>query len=247
MKKIEITIGLILLFSSALIVHGYAEGVAKIKRFEGAVSVLKKGAEKWREARVNMPLNTGDAVYAREESFAEIVYSSGALLRMDEDSKIIIEEATENSVKTSTTVGNVWANMRKLVSSKKEFELSSPTATAAIRGTVFQMEANADSSTDISVFQGTVAVGPGTGARQQPSTGPADIVEVPGPQEIPGPYEVSLDQWRMIVAGQMISVNKQGKFSEKKFDAAKAAKDDFVKKNLELDKELEKELKGDKE
>jgi len=241
------TMHLIILLCSVLAVQGYAEGVAKIKRFEGAVSVLKKGAEKWREARVNMPLGIGDAVYARKESFAEIVYSFGAVLRMDEDSKIIIEEATENSVKTSTTVGNVWTNMRKLVSSKKEFELSSPTATAAIRGTVFQMEAKADSSTDISVFEGTVAVGPGTAAPQPPPSRPGDIVEVPGPEEIPGPYEVSLDQWRMIVAGQMISVNKQGKFSEQKFDAAKAAKDDFVKKNIELDKQLEKELKGDKE
>jgi hypothetical protein len=246
MKKTVITINLIVLLCGTMMVRGYADSVAKIKRFEGAVSVLKKGAEKWREARVNMPLNIGDAVYAREESFAEIVYSSGALLRMDEDSKIIIEDATENSVKTSTTVGNVWANMRKLVSSKKEFELSSPTATAAIRGTVFQMEAKADSSTDISVFQGKVAVGPGKGV-QQPATGPGDVVEVPGPEEVPGPYEVTLDQWRMIVAGQMISVNKQGKFSEKKFDAAKASKDDFVKKNLELDKELESEQKKDNE
>jgi hypothetical protein len=67
--------------------------------------------------------------------------------------------------------------------------------------------------------------------------------EVPGPEEIPGPYEVTLEQWRMIVAGQMISVNKEGKFSEKKFDMDKASEDDFVKKNLEWDKELEKRLK----
>jgi hypothetical protein len=188
-----------------------------------------------------MPLGEGDAVYSRKESFAEIVYSSGAILRMDEDTKIIIKKVTGKKSTTATPLGNVWANMRKLVVSKKEFDLESPTATAAIRGTVFQMNTDRDSSTDVSVYEGKVAVGPSKKREVKKPAGPKGRHEVPGPHEIPGPYEVSLQQWRTIVAGQMISVNKEGKYSEKKIDMKKAKEDDFVKKNLELDKEVEKE------
>ena len=241
MNKKPLTVCLIIILSALFLANVYAGSVAKIKRIDGKVSVLKKGAEKWRTARVNMPLSEGDAVYSRKESFAEIVYSSGAILRMDEDTKIIIKKATEKKSKTATPLGNVWANMRKLVVSKKEFELESPTATAAIRGTVFQMNTDKDSSTDVSVYEGKVAVGPSKKKEVKKPAEPKGRHEVPGPQEIPGPYEVSLEQWRSIVAGQMISINKEGKYSEKKFDMEKAKEDDFVKKNLELDKEVEQE------
>ncbi len=233
--------GLMIIVISMGLTNAYAGSVAKIKRIEGKVSLLKKSATKWRDARVNMPLNVGDAVYAREESFVEIVYSSGAILRMNEETKIAIENANEKGVKTSTPVGNVWANMKKLVSSKKEFELESPTATAAIRGTVFHMNTDKDSSTDVSVYQGKVAVGPNK-EKQKKTPKPGGSGEIMGPTEVPGPYEVTLDQWRMIVAGQMISVNKDGKYSEKKFDKDKTANDAFVKKNLEMDRSFEKDL-----
>ena len=241
MNKKPITVCLIIILSALFLANVYAGSVAKIKRIDGKVSVLKKGAQKWRTARVNMPLGEGDAVYSRKESFAEIVYSSGAILRMDEDTKIIIKKVTEKKSTTATPLGNVWANMRKLVVSKKEFDLESPTATAAIRGTVFQMNTDKDSSTDVSVYEGKVAVGPSKKMEVKKPAGPTGRHEVPGPHEIPGPYEVSLQQWRTIVAGQMISINKEGKYSEKKIDMKKAKKNDFVKKNLELDKEVEKE------
>lgn len=225
----------------ACVLASYAESAGKISLIEGKVSVLKKDAETWRDACVNMPLEVGDAVYAMGESFAEIVYTSGAILRMDEETKVIIEAVSDKGIKTNTPVGNVWGNMRKLVTSKKEFELSSPTATAAIRGTVFAMNTRQDSSTDVSVYEGKVAVGPSKEAQQVAPLQSQERHEVPGPSEIPGPYEVTLDQWRTIVAGQMISVNKEGKFAQKKFSVDKASKNSFVKKNLAMDKNLEKE------
>lgn len=249
MKKRMITVCFTMILTALFFANVRADSAAKIRRIEGKVSVLRKGAEKWSDARVDMPLNVGDAVYTRKESFAEVMYNTGEILRMDEETKITINEATSKRSKTSTPIGNIWVNIRKLLSSKKQFELSSPTATAAIRGTVFNMNTKQDSSTDVSVFKGKVAVGPSKDFEKKmkkKTIEPEGRHEVPGPEEIPGPYEVTLQEWRTIVSGQMISVNKDGKFSEKKFDADKAAKDDFVKKNLEMDKELEKEKIDDK-
>jgi ferric-dicitrate binding protein FerR (iron transport regulator) len=220
-----------------------AENTATITTIEGRVSLLRAGGQNWIDARPNLKLKAGDQVYSREESFAEIVYSSGAIVRLNESTKLTIVTVSEKQIQTKSGVGDVWVNMRKLVTTASpEFELSTPTATAAIRGTVFFTETDADSSTDVSVYDGKVAVGPSDelrkkfrGSDQEPDgLGPG---EVPGPEEVPGPYEVTLEQWKQIIAGQRISIRSDGKFAQDEFDVQQAAAtDEFVKKNRELDR-----------
>lgn len=230
-----------------------AKPAATISTIEGTASVLPSGAEKWRPARPNMPLRVGDAVYAREQSFVEIRYMGGAVVRMNENTKLVLKESTDTGVKSENPLGNVWVNMQK-ITRKRSFEMSSPTAVAAIRGTVFQMQTDDDSSTSVRVYDGEVQVGPSAALRkrleqmkkqeqqeQQQDTPPGGPETVPGPEEIPGPYEVPLEQWQAIVAGQMISVRTDGKYAQEEFDPEQAADEDFVKKNRELDEQLLKE------
>jgi hypothetical protein len=212
-----------------------AEMVARIASFEGTVQVMKKGAADWKNARPGMPLEVGDQVYTQAESFAEIRYSIGTVLRMGEKTKITLESSSEKTVKSKSAIGTVWINMRKLVTAGKEFEVSTPTAVAAIRGTVYTMSTAADSASDVSVYDGKVAVGPSDELKKKleqekkKAVKTEQPVEVSGPEEIPGPYEVSLDQWRTIVAGQKITVRSDGKFAQEKFDAKSAAGNAFVK------------------
>ncbi len=231
---------IILMGLASTLIH--ADIIARITRIEGAASILKVGSAEWRDAKPSMPLSAGDQVYTREESFAEIRYAVGTIVRMDEKTKITLEASSEKIVKTRSGVGDIWVNMKKLMSRGGEFRISTPTAVAAIRGTVFRMSSDADSTSMVSVYDGTVAVGlsdelarrlaPARSA--QPFEKPT---EVPGPEEIPGPFEVSLDQWREITAGQEIAIRRDGKFKQEKFDPIAAARQKFVKMNLELDKE----------
>lgn len=224
-----------------------AESVAKITTLEGTVQVMKKSATDWRGAKPGMALDVGDQVYTQEESFAEIRYSIGTVLRMDEKTKISIEASSEKTIKTKSPIGNVWVNMRKLIATGREFEVSTPTAVAAIRGTVFDMSSVPDSASYVAVFQGKVAVGPSDDLKKKldqqkkAATKVEKPVEVPGPEEIPGPYEVPLEQWRTIVAGQKIAVRPDGKFAQQKMDMQATEKEKFVKRNLAMDKELMKE------
>jgi hypothetical protein len=235
------------IFLSVLASFVNAEMIAKIASFEGTVQVMKKGATDWKNARPGMPLEVGDQVYTQAESFAEIRYTIGTVLRMDEKTKVTLESSSEKTVKSKSAIGTVWINMRKLVSTGKEFEVSTPTAVAAIRGTVFDMSYTPDSASYVAVFQGKVAVGPTDDLKKQleqekkKSAKVEEPTEVGGPEEIPGPFEVPLDQWRTIVAGQKISIRKDGKFAQEKIDMRAAEKEKFLKKNMELDKELMKE------
>lgn len=231
----------IVIFITVLFISSniYAERVAVLKRIEGKVSILRKGATKWRDARLNLPIKVGDAVFTRDDAFAEIVYSSGAVLRMDENTKIVVDKIDSlHNAKTTTSLGKVWVNMKAMTGAKPEFEVASPTATAAIRGTVFYMDTKQDSSTDVNVMRGKVAVGPGSKfAKKEEDKKNDQPVAATGPVEVPGPFEVSLSEWKTIVAGQVISVRKDGKYSQKKFDTNAMRKDTFVQKNVLLDSE----------
>ncbi|MBD3242478.1 MAG: hypothetical protein GF331_17955 [Chitinivibrionales bacterium] len=235
-----------------------AKPTATITTIEGTASVLPSGADKWRTARPNMPLRIGDQVYSREQSFVEIRYMSGAVVRMNENTKLTLQESTDKGVKSHNPLGNVWVNMQK-ITRKRSFEMSSPTAVAAIRGTVFQMQTDEDSATSVRVYDGKVQVGPSAALQkrleklqqeqddqegtQQQDTPPDGPQTVPGPEEIPGPYEVTLEEWHAIVAGQMISVRPDGKYAQEEFDPDKASLEEFVKKNRELDEQLLEEGK----
>jgi len=222
------------------------EGEAAVMLAGGA----KQSSEQWRKARPNMPLRVGDQVYAREESFVEIRYKDGPVVRMNENSKLVLSSSNDTAIKVANPLGDVWVNMKKMAG-KHDFELASPTAVAAIRGTVFQMQTAKDSSTSVRVYDGTVDVGPAAGLKKQieqqkkQSPPPGEPTEVPGPEEVPGPYEVPLEQWLSIVAGQMISVRSDGKFAQEQFDMEEASADAFVKKNRELDAKVSREDGGE--
>jgi hypothetical protein len=233
------------LFIVSTALQGIAGPLARITLLEGNASVLKVGAKDWRPARPNLPLKKGDQIYTREESFVEIRFATGAVVRMNESSKVRVEALSEDESKASSNLGDVWVSMKKMVK-KKEFEISTPTAVAAIRGTAFNLSTDEDSTSSVSVYDGKVAVGPAASSEsdksevQQPRS--MEPTEIPGPEEIPGPYEVSLEEWTEIVAGQQITIRKDGKFAKEKFDIQKtAATQDFVKKNLELDKKMKDE------
>lgn len=214
--------------------------VATIASIEGKASMLRGDSEEWREVRVGMPLKQGDQLFSHKESFVELRYAAGAVVRLNENTKIILREGGENGAVTEHVLGDVWVNMKKLSSRKGNFDMVSPTAVASIRGTSYHMSTAQDSSTDVNVYTGTVAVGPSAALSSKLGTPPppprGDMrTEIPGPEEIPGPFEVPLEQWVSIVAGQRISVRTDGRFAQKKFDLAAAAEDPFIKRNRALD------------
>jgi hypothetical protein len=215
-----------------------AEPEATITRIEGSAQLQKNGAA-WKPARLNMPLQIGDQLKSDAESLVEITYKKGAIMRLGENSVCIIKKSSDMAVSTTVPKGNVWVNMKKLTAAGRDFEVATPTAVAAIRGTVFHMQSMPDSSADVAVFDGKVAVGLSDDGKKRarlPEENAEAPHEVPGPTEVPGPYEVTLDQWRTIVAGQRISVRSNGTYATTNFDLNKQL-DAFVEKNRALDQE----------
>jgi len=188
---------------------------------------------------MNLPVTEGDRIQTVKAEVVEVTLKDGSVLRIAEESDVAILVPGKNAVSASVKSGKIWANIKKLSKRNASFEVTSGTATAAIRGTVVRMDnVPQDSMTKVLVYDGKVDVGPGANlaAQQQPAAQPGERKEVPGPQEIPGPFEVSLMEWVSIVKGQQINIRPDGKYHKFEFDQQKDAGDAWVKFNLERDK-----------
>ena len=71
------------------------------------------------------------------------------------------------------------------------FDTHTPTAVVGVRGTVFNVDAGADTSTEVSVFEGRVGVEP-------PMVQPGAAKE-----EMAWPAQVSEKQWEEIIVGKL--------------------------------------------
>ncbi len=208
-----------------------ASKVGKVTFISGSADLVKKSG-KTKQVKVNLPVKAGQVYKTGDQSILEITYNNGTVLRLGENSDVVL--TGENSSSPFLRKGKLWANIKKLANRKGTFNIKTVTATAAVRGTVFKVEAGADSSSTIGLYEGAVDVGPAdttkikTPAPAEPAWGK--------PTEIPGPYEVSLETWVRLNPGNEIHVKKDGKYKTSKL--ADEKDDDWVKFNLQRDKSV---------
>lgn len=134
-----------------------------IKNLIGDVKVQRAKSPKWIKARPNMPLKENDAIRTFVESEATLQTSEGSVITLTENTTLQLSSFSQqgNDTKTGLKIlsGNLMANVKKLVSVKSKFEFETPTAVAAIRGTIVGFEVE-KSTSKIKVYEGKVYVAP---------------------------------------------------------------------------------------
>lgn len=223
-----------------------ASSIAKITFYTGQVQVQKPMKEDWGKAIFNQNLLSGQKVKTQDDSRAEIGFADGSIIRIDSNSKLDIMDAKKEKSGAQTATakvwsGKVWANVNKM-SKKTKFQLESPTAVAAVRGTVYRMSVSDDNTTKIAVYSGEVAVDNKPIVKfmeQKKAKAGGRQGEIEGPSEITGPTEVTLEQWVQIVKAQMeITIHPDGTYDIVNFNPIIDSQDDWVKWNQERDKKL---------
>jgi hypothetical protein len=248
MTKINITsVVLILLaiFCITSFVPKDANVVGKVSFPLGNVLILSKGEQQMRQVSFNMPITNGDKIETKKQSRCEVTFNDGSVVRIDEQSIYTVEKAImtkkEKNVESDLSIGKLWANVKKVVGNKDTWKLKSPAAVVAVRGTIYRMNAGADSSTQVLVYEGNVAVSPNLAA-QTPGLGavPGKPVQVQGPTQVQGPRQVSMSEWFEIVkAQQQIIVRPDGSYVKSDFNLTDDAKLEWVRWNQERDQLLE--------
>lgn len=195
---------------------------------------FRLGELKVKNQAKNGELDEEDKVFEKDtlitgiESRCEIKLADGSIIRLNEKTEYIIDkfDQTGGNIAFSGYLvsGESWTNVNKTGSEKKDFNVRSPIAVAAVIGTAYKM--NADGSmTEISVLDGQVNVDLEKEKKSElnivpvrEKTGSLAPKQSMAPKQIPGPYEVTLSDWISIVKGEKISIRNDGKYNKSKTD-----------------------------
>ena len=168
----------------------------KVTYIEGSAWVIKKNKEK--PLKISSRIKPGQVIKTGASSRVEITFPAGHILRINEHSRVTLGEL-EGKVKIKLDDGQIWSNIKKL-QSNTSYEVNTSLATAAVRGTRFDVSVK-DSSAAIALLDGSVEVEKNKKEEASP-WGP--------PEEISGPKEVLESEWIRIDPGQLITLNWDG-------------------------------------
>ena len=225
--------------------------VGKITFPLNRVFVIRPHVERPLMATFEMDVYAGDKVETKKESRCEITFLNGHVVRLDENSIYTVEKAVlsqdRTQVESKLSLGRLWSNIRKIFSKQDYFRVKSPTAVVAVRGTIYRINANPDSSTEVYVYRGEVAVSPARSRGSQPGGGgggPHRLQKPPQvapPSQVQGPHQVSLETWFEIVkAQQQIIVRPDGSYQKAAINLAQDAALDWVQWNRQRDALLQR-------
>jgi FecR protein len=207
---------------------------------EGDALVIPKGAAK-RKLAANTIVYPGDIVVTLANGRVEIIVNRETVVRLKENTRLTVEafrdpQAGAGKTKMGFTLGSVWAKIKRFQDKVSRFDLELPTAIAGVHGTVYEASIEKDSSSEVKVFTGEVAVKNNPAAHAAASGG--EVGEVSGPGEVAGPSEVSMDQWVTIVHDmQKIRIDKKGKPKPVE-DFKRNEADSWEKWNIERDRRI---------
>ncbi len=144
---------------------------ATIVFVKGKAEVQRRGERAWRAAEIKMAVYPGDKLSTEDGAELEVKTDDGSVLKLKDRSLLEID-AMEKQAKPLATItslklglGKLLGCIRKLSSKESKFDVTTPTAVAGVRGTVFAVFAEGD-STELDVLKGKVAVSGQVGAEQ---------------------------------------------------------------------------------
>lgn len=213
-----------------------SDNKAVVTYLEGSASKTRNGKD-WKALSKGDTLTESDTVKTGAKARLELTMPDNSKVRFSErttfrvDTLLFKEE--ERSLGIKVLLGKVWAKAARAKRGSR-FEIKTANAVAGVRGTTYRLDVNEDTSSMVRVYDGEVVVGslPGElgGKGRRPKY-------VPGPTEVPGPHEVTREEWEYIVKSwQQITVSPKGVPSKPTSFTPEEDRDEWVIWNQGLDK-----------
>ena len=144
------------ILTSLLLILFVSDGQTAGKQFGkislplGKVEVQPAGGGAWEKAKPNRPVFEGDVLRTSAKSRAEITLQGGGKVRIGENSELELTVASvtpmAKNFNANLKKGNVFVSAKAAFGEKKNVQLRTPTAVAAIRGTKYRASAGEDES-----------------------------------------------------------------------------------------------------
>lgn len=213
-----------------------AENTASVSYLEGTASKSSDGKD-WKSISKGDLLKEGESVKTGTKSRLELTLPDGSKMRFSEGTNFkvdaLIFKEEERSLGIDVFFGKAWAKVSKGKKGSR-FEVKTPNAVAGVRGTVYRVDVNNDTSSLVRVYDGEVAVGNLPAKVEDEGKRPK---YVSGPSEIPGPHEVTREEWTYIVKSwQQIAISPKGIASKPTSFTQEEDRNEWVIWNQEMDR-----------
>ena len=132
-----------------------------ISSSSGEVLVQKQGSTTWVQAVAGMKLEAGDYLKTGGNGTALLLFFEGSTMEVQPDTEILINELSLSGTGSTTIglkqlVGSTVNRVQKLVDSESKYEVDTPAASAAVRGTIFRLLVEIDGNTTLNSDEGDV-------------------------------------------------------------------------------------------
>jgi hypothetical protein len=141
-----------------------SEKTALVKFVLGNVEVQSKTQTTWRSITLNDVVVEGDRIKTALNSRIELAMPDGSILKINENTIFDVNEIKdadvdkEDKFKFTVWAGNIWAQFKKIVTTRQVREIESPSAVVAIRGTTLELDVDQNQNTRVRVEEGRVSV-----------------------------------------------------------------------------------------
>ncbi len=149
--------------------------VAVTEELAGHVDVQRGGRGAFQPVTKKTYIKTNDVLRAGNDGMAEFKWLDGTRLKLTPNTQLTVKKVSYNTIRKSDssefklTSGKVFIRIMKSLTPTSKFEVETPTAVAAVRGTIFSVAVE-NGKTQIAVYKGQVKVTSGDGKASREKT-----------------------------------------------------------------------------
>ena len=143
--------------------------LAKVEGVAGKVMLKRGGMGDFAPLGKAEFVMTEDTLKTGEDGIAELRWLDGTRLKMAPRTEMTVKKSSTHMVRGNDetefalTNGTIFVRIMKALSPQSRFEVQTPTAVAAVRGTIFMVKVEAG-KTQVAVHKGSVKVSSGEGS-----------------------------------------------------------------------------------
>jgi len=165
-----IIVFVLIVFSAILFTNSLSivQRIARISNVRGSVELQAAADDAFQPVSADRNARAGSVVRTGADGHATLRWADGTLLRVSPGTTLTIDKCRFDKRRSTSlshftvSAGRVWVHVVKMLSAESKFEISTPTATAGVRGTMFAIEVDPNGATDVLVYEGEVEVRSGT-------------------------------------------------------------------------------------
>lgn len=192
---------LVLVFVGGVVLQSTVvlQRVAAVRDVQGDVLIKTRTSPRFLPIADTPRVHAGDSLKTGRSGSLTLEWIDGTRLTVEPRTALTVLKCHVNKSDDAEVsqfkldVGSVWIRVIKSLSQKSKFEVETPTATAAVRGTVFSVRVGEDGLTHVSVLEGAVEV---DGSSEVTKVEPNSIATVGGATTTVSPFDATeSEQW----------------------------------------------------